>query len=66
MGVVYGRADDLVKTIQRCVHCGDECNKSAKFCKHCTTADARREMCAENEKIFADAGLKLKLKVCAQ
>lgn len=55
----YGRvADDFVKTLTRCLHCGDEIGINQKYCKNCGTAGDRRKMDEDNKKIFADAGLK--------
>ena len=45
------------KIIQVCIHCEEPCNKGVKFCKECTTADNRRAMCNENNKIRIAAGL---------
>lgn len=39
----------MLKVIQHCTHCGEETNKGNKFCKNCTTAAARKEMCDENK-----------------
>lgn len=52
MGVV---ADDFVKTIQRCLHCGEECPKNQTYCKDCKLKSQRDAVDAENKKIREDA-----------
>jgi len=52
-------ADDYVKTIHVCTHCGDVCNFGNKFCKNCTYAAGRREMCEFNKKLIPNWKCKL-------
>jgi len=49
-------ADDsaMQKIIQKCTHCGDDTNKGNKFCKNCTRAEERRDMCRENKEINSE------------
>ena len=39
---------------------GDEVGINQKYCKNCGTAAERRKMDEDNEKIFKEAGLKIK------
>lgn len=59
MGVVYKS-----KNVTRCSHCGEICGKDAKFCKDCTRAESRRELCNENVEIFEKKGMKYSCKMC--
>lgn len=52
MGVV---ADDFVKTVTRCLHCGEECPRGVNYCKGCKTKPQRDEVDAENKKIREQA-----------
>lgn len=45
------------KTIYRCIHCGEQVGKGAKYCPECRTANGRREQDEANNKIRAEAGL---------
>ena len=43
--------------ISLCIHCGEKVGVGAKFCGQCGKADGRREMDANNTKLFAEKGL---------
>jgi len=38
--------------IQKCIHCSEICGLGAKYCKFCTRAEMRKEMCKENKEIM--------------
>mgnify|MGYP003146963047 CR=1 FL=1 len=59
MGVVY-----TSKNVQRCTHCGEQCNIGAKFCKNCTRADDRRTLCTYNKELFTEKGITYHCKMC--
>jgi len=42
----------MLKTIQKCSHCGDETNKGNKYCRNCIASSSRREMCEENKALI--------------
>jgi rRNA maturation endonuclease Nob1 len=53
--MAFTQTDDeglkIVKTIQRCTHCGEETTKGRKFCKFCDSATKRAEVNKQNEAI---------------
>lgn len=52
--------------IQRCLHCGESIGIQSKFCRNCKDFDGRRKMDKENEKIFAEKGLKFNCVYCSR
>ena len=42
----------MLKTLQKCIHCGEETGKGNKYCNSCTYAKERLEMCQENKRIM--------------
>ena len=56
-------SDEVYKTINLCMHCGDEVGR-VKLCEHCRTKDKREEMHKKNTDIFAESGFKYYCKPC--
>ena len=50
----------MLKTIQRCTHCGEETTKHSLYCLYCRNSKDRQEMCQENKLI----NLKWSCKLC--
>ena len=48
-----------LKTLQKCLHCGEETKVGNKFCNFCTYSKGRKEMCEENKRIMPNYQCKI-------